>query len=49
MNKQSYIDPDMRELLDVLGMAINKRRRRPVVRPNLHAPYYSSSRWKRVA
>lgn len=49
MNKQRYIDPEMRELLDALGMAINKGRRRPVVRQNFHAPYYSPSRWKRVA
>lgn len=45
------IDPDMRELLDALGTMIVPRRagRRAVWHENLHSPYYSRNRYKRVA
>ena len=44
------IDPDMRELLDTLGtMIVPRSRRRAVWRENLHSPYYSPGRYKRLA
>jgi hypothetical protein len=44
------MDADMRELMDVLGTIIVPRHKRKTVsRENLHAPYYSRNRYKRVA
>lgn len=43
------IDPDMRQLLDAIGTIIVPRSRRAVWRENLHSPYYSRNRYKRVA
>ena len=49
MNCPSYVDAEMREILDALGMAIVPRKKRPArVRTNWHAPYYSRSRFRRV-
>ena len=48
MPMQNYIDPDMRELLDALGKAIVPNHK-AVWRENIHVPYYSSGRYKRVA
>lgn len=49
MKMPKDIDPEMRELLDVLGAAIRKDHKGPVYRENLHAPYYSRSRWRCAA
>jgi len=44
------MDSEMRELLDVLGKAIvSPSKRKAVWRTNLHTPYYSANRYKRVA
>ena len=48
MPMQNYIDPDMRELLDALGKAIVPNHK-AVWRENIHVPYYSRDRYKRVA
>ena len=49
MNYSSYIDPEMREILDALATAIVPRTNRPAcVRTNRHAPYYSRSRYRRL-
>lgn len=41
------IDPEMRELLDLMATAVVPRsRRRAAVRVNAHAPYYSKSRYR---
>lgn len=49
MNHQDFIDPEMRELLDVLGRAIVPlHKRKPVLRTNLHVPYYSRGRYDRL-
>lgn len=43
------IDPEMRELMEVLGKCIVPRsRRRAAVRTNYHAPYYSSRRYRYI-
>ena len=45
----TYIDPEMREILDALGTAIVPRTKRPArVRTNWHAPYYSPRRYRRL-
>lgn len=45
----TYIDPEMREILDALGTAIVPRKNRPArVRTNWHVPYYTRSRYKRI-
>ena len=44
------MDNEMRELLDALGKAIvPPGKRKAVWRTNLHTPYYSRERYKRVA
>ena len=48
MPRQPEMDADMRELVTLLGACIRKPSR-PVWRENLHTPYYSSGRYKRVA
>lgn len=48
MPRQIEMDADMRELVTLLGACIRKRRY-PVWRENLHAPYYSRHHYKRVA
>ena len=48
MNYPDYIDADMRELLDALGKAIVPNHK-AVWRENIHVPYYSRGRYKRVA
>ena len=48
MARQIEMDADMRELVTILGACIRKNHR-PVYRENLHSPYYSRSRYKRVA
>lgn len=41
------IDPEMRELMALMGRAIVPReKRRAVVRTNRHAPYYTKSRYR---
>lgn len=41
------IDPEMQELVTLLGSAIVPRsHRRAAVRTNYHAPYYSKSRYR---
>lgn len=48
MYAMTYIDPEMRELLDALGKTIVPRKRRPAaVRTNRHVPYYNDARYKR--
>ena len=45
-----YIDPDMKELLGVLGASIvPTNRRRAVFHTNWHTPYYSHTRYRKVA
>ena len=45
----TYIDPEMREILDALGTAIVPRSKRPArIRTDWHAPYYSRSRFRRI-
>lgn len=48
MKRQPEMDADMRELVTLLGACIRKDHR-PVYRENLHTPYYSRNRYKRVA
>ena len=44
------MDNEMRGLLDALGKAIvPPGKRKAVWRTNLHTPYYSANRYKRVA
>ena len=48
MYAMTYIDPEMRELLEALGKAIVPRKRRQAaVRTNRHVPYYTDARYKR--
>ena len=50
MATTDYIDPDMQELLGVLGAAIvPKNRRKSVYRTNWRTPYYSHTRYRKVA
>ena len=48
MPRRIEMDADMRELVTLLGACIRKTGR-PVWRVNPHAPYYSRSRYRRVA
>lgn len=49
MNYPDYVDPEMRELLDVLGAAIVPRsRRKACVKTAWHTPYYSKKRYTRI-
>ena len=45
-----YMDDEMKDLLEVMSKAVVPRnRRRAVFRTNWHAPYYSHSRYRKVA
>lgn len=49
MSRNENIDPEMRELMGLLGKAIVPRSRRPAVfRVKKHSPYYSDRRWTRL-
>ena len=49
MVRKDDMDADMRELMEVMGRAVVPRcRRRAVYRTNLHAPYYSRSRYTKI-
>jgi len=48
MTKKIEMDADMQELLTLLASCIRKNHR-PVWRENLHVPYYTRNRYKRVA
>ena len=46
--RRANIDPEMLELIEVLGSAIVPRsRRKAAVRVDTRAPYYSRSRYRR--
>jgi hypothetical protein len=50
MDQYAEMDADMRELVAALARAIVPRRERKaaVWRTNLHSPYYSPNRYKRI-
>ena len=49
MEYPKYVDPQMREILNLLGKAIVPReKRKAVVRTNYHRPYYSRGRDTRI-
>ena len=49
MRRDDHIDPEMRELMDLLVKAIvPSSRRKAVYRVNKHSPYYSDGRWRRL-
>lgn len=50
MKYPGYVDAEMQKLLDTLADAVvPRKKRRAVYVENLHAPYYSRTRYKRIA
>lgn len=50
MKYPSYVDKEMCELLDALSKAmVPESKRKPFYRENLHTPYYSRNRYRKVA
>lgn len=50
MKYPDYVDAEMRKLLDTLGQAVVPRKKRGAVYvENMHTPYYSRTRYRRIA
>ena len=50
MKYPGYVDAEMQKLLDTLADAVVPRKKRGAVYvENMHAPYYSRTRYRRIA